>query len=170
MNLLKHLPQFQWPFRSTADRYAKDYLAEERSGSGQDDRQPWALTFSEWVSLFSGVKHLEERVSALEEGADSQNSAQNVLLNWLLKVDRRVELLKAARPSTDSSPDTETQADPLSGSDTSSKSLSHVSLDGKPTPLVQRGTSGSRSSPRNLGSKRAPSRAARTGRTPTVRA
>ena len=120
----------------------------------------------------------DERVSALEETAEELDivaSNQSGINQSCLKSRRdlraRIRKLEGKPPlASDSSPDTETQADSLSGSDTSSKSLSHVSLDGKPTPLVRRGTSDSRSSPRNLGSKRAPSRAARTGRTPTVRA
>ena len=149
MNLLKHLPQFQWPFRSTADRYAKDYLAEERSGSGQDDRQPWALTFSEWVSLFSGVKHLEERVSALAEKEEglrtiylkeiplALKSRLEALEDWRETIEfdlHQVELavtnyLSRATPAPDSTPG-------LSPNEETHSSLSDASHETEPTLTV----------------------------------
>ena len=162
-------------FASTLDRrFAKDRPDAGRLASSLPDSKDWRNLVDSIRGLYNICDKLNDwredlgqRVSALEEWTKETFPAYvNERLNTQ---EDRLHKLEAATPSTDSSPDTETQADSLSGSDTSSKSLSHVSLDGKPTPLVRRGTSDSRSSPRNLGSKRAPSRAAQTGRTPTVR-
>ena len=92
MTLLKHLPQIRWPFRSMADRYAKDYLAEERSGSGEVEAKSGAVYVDEelrerlqdcWKELpiQERLNDLEQRVSALEEGQeDLEQGAHDLML------------------------------------------------------------------------------------------
>jgi len=75
-----HLPQFRWPFRSTADRYAKDYLAEERSGSGM---RAWSLASCHLAIVNDRLeaKRLEQRLTELEEGQeDLERGAHGLIL------------------------------------------------------------------------------------------
>jgi len=103
-----HLPQFRWPFRSTADRYAKDYLAEERSGSGM---RAWSLASCHLAIVNDRLeaKKLEQRVSALERTWDYHHGKTT-----RLTADSGVE---AATPPSDPSPSTETDWDPRSSPD-----------------------------------------------------
>ena len=72
MNLLKHLPQFQWPFRSGVQRRLES-LAEERSGSGDKratkaDVQGLGRLIDDFLAgQVRRTDDLEQRVSALEK-------------------------------------------------------------------------------------------------------
>jgi len=101
--------RLRWPIRSTADRYAKDYLAEERSGSG---KRAWSLASCHLAIVNDRLeaKKLEQRVSALEGDlrrlTHAHNRQENTMVEWDDKRDRqlknllgRLRKLEAATPS-----------------------------------------------------------------------
>ena len=158
-----HLPQFRWPFRSTADRYAKDYLAEERSGSGKgklepkDRKSPWQRwDGNQWVTM-PRLWELEQRVSALEETVEELGfctSNQSGINQSCLKSRRdlraRIRKLEGKPPlASDSSPVTPSPAteSPTTGSlsdatDTESTRVTILASSPLDQPIMSAGPAG----------------------------